>query len=185
VAGVNWRTAVNSGDWGGIVGGGVTLALLGGMGPMGGPMPTELDPLGDGIPASSLAKDRLGDPDCPGCGYSLPDNDVVYQYQANPSNPKNPRFNDVPRPGESALSCQYGPACRNNPKQGLAQAFNGRSPKVGERYRWTTIGQIRSVGRTPIYDGGMGGNPVGHLSIYGTNDPEAFHSIWNGPVPFE
>ncbi len=72
VAGVNWRTAVNSGDWGGIVGGGVTLALLGGMGPMGGPMPTELGPLGDGIPASSLAKDRLGDPDCVGCGYVAP-----------------------------------------------------------------------------------------------------------------
>jgi len=26
--------------------------------------------LGDGIPASSLAKDRLGDPDCMGCGYN-------------------------------------------------------------------------------------------------------------------
>jgi len=73
VAGVNWRTAVNSGDWGGIVGGGVTLALLGGMGPMDGPMPTELGPLGDEIPASSLAKDRLGDPDCPGCGYTSPE----------------------------------------------------------------------------------------------------------------
>ena len=136
--------------------------------------------------SSMNGADAIGNPDCVGCGYALPNDAIVYQYQANPPRPgKAPKFNDSPRPGEKALSCQYGPACGNNPRQGLAQAFNGRSPKPGEHYRWTTIGKIQAVGRQPVYDGGLGRNPTGHLSIYGDSAPEAFHGIWNGPIPFE
>ena len=121
---------------------------------------------------------------------SLSDDALVFQFQKNMAKPgKAPTFTNSPRPGEAAISTQYGPAINNNPVDGLANAFN-RTPRVNEYYRVTTIGQIRNAGRIPDYDAGTPipfSNefyPPGHLSIYGESSPELFDRIWSSPIPF-
>ena len=108
---------------------------------------------------------------------------MIQLVDTDDSTGKSPIFSELPREGESAISCQYGPACDNDPIVGLKQAFGAdRTPRAGEYYRQTTTGDILDSSRTPVYDGGQIVDnklmPPGHLSIYGNNDPESFNSIW-------